>query len=70
MEYCMIYKVTYISQNNIHGDTLDILIFNLNIDLFEFLSQISVVNNTQDKILCIIEQCIHFIPILPLYFLK
>ena len=47
-------------QNDIHGDTLDKFIYNLNIDLCKFLRKISVVENTQDKIVYIQGEYVHF----------
>ena len=41
--------MSYVLQNYIFGDTLVTLIYNLNIDLSQFLRKISVVESTQSK---------------------
>ena len=51
--YPLGYKITYVPQNDIHGGTVAMLIYNLNTDLSHFLRILSVVESKQDNISCI-----------------
>ena len=57
--------MSYVLQNYIFGDTLVTLIYNLNIDLSQFLRKISVVESTQSKTSDIEDKYVPFTRIQP-----
>ena len=62
------YKLKYVPQNDNHGDALYKVIYNLKIDLSQFLKKkLYVVESAQDKIFCIKDKYIHFTRVEPLY---
>ena len=44
------YNITYVLENDIHGDILETLLYNINKNLSQILRKLSVVENTQNKI--------------------
>ena len=59
------YDAKYFPSNYIHGDTLNKLIYSLNIDLSKFLKKAFCVESAQDKIFYIENICVDFICIQP-----
>ena len=59
------YKVNYTPQNDIHGDTIDEVIYNLNIDFSQFLKKFSMIESAKDTIFYMTDKYVHFNRIQP-----
>ena len=56
----------YIPKSDIYGDTIDQLIYNLNIDFSQFLKRFSMIESAKDTIFYIVDKYVHFNHIQPL----